>query len=212
VPAVERRPVYDRLRDMIVLGDLEAGSALDVDGVAGELGPEDHAGHEAVYRLNDEGFVERAPDGALRVALLTHKDSTDLIDAFELLMPPVYRLATRLLTAEDLAEMRTALDAAAAAVLQKDGVGVLANWGRFHEVALTRVGNQEFLRFWRSLWPRTKRFALQWAQHFPEGDANRHLEQVYDGLERRQANEVVRPLLQNYERLRAAVQGRRLDV
>src|SRR5688500_13415152 len=75
--------VYGRLRDLIVQGSLAPGSRIVETEIATRLGVSRTPVHEALQRLQQEGFVMGAPgaqQSRLTVAPLTQDDVHELLD------------------------------------------------------------------------------------------------------------------------------------
>ena len=137
-----RDSVFVRIRDAIIDGTLEPGERL-VDGeLSGWLGVSRTPIREALARLETAGLVETKPG---RYTIVSPVDPRTLADA-QVVTAAMNELAVRtavpLLTVADLAGMRSANEAFAAALQSGDvGAAVEAD-DAFHRVAVDRLGNE----------------------------------------------------------------------
>jgi DNA-binding GntR family transcriptional regulator len=142
VPRLLLRDVaLDRLRDAIVSGELPPGSVVKDADLAARLGLSVAPVRSALARLADEGLVESKPQSHTRVTpLLTHqvRDAAVVVRAMH---EVAAREAVGRLTDDDLAAMRRANDAFAAALADDDVEAALEADDRLHGVLLGRCGN-----------------------------------------------------------------------
>ncbi|TWP44485.1 GntR family transcriptional regulator [Lentzea tibetensis] len=127
------------IRDAIVRGVLEPGTAIkDVD-LAARLGLSRTPVREALARLADEGLVESKPGSYTRVTPL---DGTSVRDAHAVVQA-MHALAARhaVMTRDDLSEMRHANGKFQLALERNDIPAALAADDEFHAVAVRRSGN-----------------------------------------------------------------------
>lgn len=136
-----RDSVFVRIRDAIIDGTLEPGERL-VDGeLSSWLGVSRTPIREALARLEAAGLVETKPG---RYTIVSPIDPRTVADA-QAVTAAMHELAVRtavpLLTGSDLAAMRSANDAFAAALDAGDVVAALAADDAFHRIAVDRAGN-----------------------------------------------------------------------
>jgi DNA-binding GntR family transcriptional regulator len=94
--------VYQRLRDMIVDGDLEAGDRLVETDLARTLGVSRTPVREAIRRLLQENWVDMQEFGGVCVRQLTEKDLVDAYRARAALESLAARLACERITPQTL--------------------------------------------------------------------------------------------------------------
>jgi DNA-binding GntR family transcriptional regulator len=154
-----RDEVYDRVRDLIVTGELEPGRQLRDADIAQELGVSRTPVREALRRLEDEGLVEMSASRWTRVAEL------DVTEA-ERLYPIMWTLEnlaislTESIESEHLARLREANDRLLRALKAHDGVAASQADADFHELIAQASGNQELHRLIRDLKNRLRRLEI----------------------------------------------------
>ncbi|GLZ34254.1 GntR family transcriptional regulator [Lentzea sp. NBRC 105346] len=127
------------IRDAIVRGDLEPGTAIrDVD-LAARLGLSRTPVREALSRLADEGLVEAKPGSYTRVTPL----DADAVRAAHAVVQAMHVLAARsaVMGDDDIDDMSVANARFEEALKQKDIVAALDADDEFHSVAVDRCGN-----------------------------------------------------------------------
>jgi DNA-binding GntR family transcriptional regulator len=136
-----RDSAFARIRDAIIDGTLQPGERL-VDGeLSGWLGVSRTPIREALARLEAAGLVESKPG---RYTMVSPIDPRTVADA-QVVTTSMHELAVRtavpLLVGSDLAAMRAANDAFAAALRTGDVAAALAADDAFHAVPVDRAGN-----------------------------------------------------------------------
>jgi DNA-binding GntR family transcriptional regulator len=140
------------LRDAIVRGDLAPGAPIRQSAAAEELGLSVIPVREALKTLAGEGIVTYVPQRGYTVTELSPHSVDGIFRLRELLEGEAEANAAARLRPEDIAAMRTALDAQRAAVAAGDVRGVIAGNRRMHFALLDRCDNEWLLRFVRQLW------------------------------------------------------------
>src|SRR6476661_11247128 len=102
-PVPLRQSVYDALIDLIVGGELPPGQHLVETELARQLGVSRQPVREALHRLEAEGWVDLRPNQGAFVHVPTDKEVDQLLDVRELLEVETARLASRAVTAEQMA-------------------------------------------------------------------------------------------------------------
>jgi DNA-binding GntR family transcriptional regulator len=107
---IRRRPLHaevtDRLRDMIVEGQLPAGGRINEAAVAEALGVSRTPLREALKVLASEGLVELLPSRGARVARITGVEIGQLFEVISGLERHAAELATRRMTKHDLDKLQ----------------------------------------------------------------------------------------------------------
>lgn len=136
-----RDSVFVRIRDAIIDGTLEPGERLLDGELSAWLGVSRTPIREALARLEAAGLVATKPG---RYTIVSPIDPRSLADA-QAVAAAMHELAVRTavprLTGADMAAMRAANDAFAAALAAGDVVGAIAGDDAFHGVAVDRAGN-----------------------------------------------------------------------
>lgn len=107
--AARQRPLHeavvDRLRDMIIEGELRVGERLHEFNLAETLNVSRTPVREAVKLLATEGLVELLPGRGARVAALSAKTITDLLEVIGGIERHACELAAERMTARELAKL-----------------------------------------------------------------------------------------------------------
>ena len=101
--------VYDRVVEAIVVGDIEAGSAISENEVAVRFGVSRGPAREAIFRLEAKGLVTRAAHYGARVVDLTLGDLQGLFEIREGLEGMACRLAAARMSDAELDELERKL-------------------------------------------------------------------------------------------------------
>ena len=102
--------VVDELRERIVSGALQAGTKIDQQALAEELGVSRMPVREALRRLSAEGFVELLSHRGAVVVQLSHAEIIEIYEMRGVLQGLAARLAVPNYTDEDIAEIKRLLD------------------------------------------------------------------------------------------------------
>ncbi len=105
-PPPAHEVIYRRLRDMVLFGDLEPGTAVTIQGLSDTLGAGMTPVREAIRRLIAEGALEFQGNRRVCVPDTTLANIDEFIAARQWLDPYMARLATRQATSEDIEDLR----------------------------------------------------------------------------------------------------------
>ncbi|MGE3287462.1 MAG: GntR family transcriptional regulator [Pseudonocardia sp.] len=136
-----RDSVFVRIREAIIDGTLEPGERLLDGDLSGWLGVSRTPIREALARLEAAGLVETKPGRYTIVSPIDPRSVADAQEVTAAMHELAVRTAVERLTAADVAGMRTANDAFAAALAAGDVVAAIAGDDAFHGVAVDRAGN-----------------------------------------------------------------------
>jgi DNA-binding GntR family transcriptional regulator len=92
IPPSHSQLVYDRLKALLREGRVSGGDLLSESDLARQLGVSTTPVHEAVVRLESEGFVQALPRRGVRVVHLTPQDIAEIFEVREGLEAEVVRL------------------------------------------------------------------------------------------------------------------------
>jgi DNA-binding GntR family transcriptional regulator len=124
--------VVDELRERIVSGALAAGTKIDQQALAEELGVSRMPVREALRRLSAEGFVELISHRGAVVAELSHDEIIEIYEMRGVLQGLASRLALPHYTAEYVDELREILE-------KLDSTKDMAEWIELHRVFHERI-------------------------------------------------------------------------
>lgn len=124
--------VYERLRAMILFGDLAPGQAVTIQGLTLELGVGMTPVREALRRLIAEGALTHQGNRRVSVPILTAQSVEELGFMRKALEPELTRRAADRMTPDDLTHLRSCDDDLNRAIDQGDIGGYLTHNYRFH--------------------------------------------------------------------------------
>ena len=140
---------YRYLRNAILSNELPAGFQAAENEIAAQLGMSRTPVHEAMARLQEEGFVQILPRKGILVRALT---PADLLEIYDVLIA-LEGAAAELLAAEAdharssaLAELQASTDAMASALLTDDLDAWRVADERFHDTLVADCGNSRIKR------------------------------------------------------------------
>lgn len=132
----------DAIRRAIVAGELAPGEAVkDID-LASRMGLSRTPVREALARLADEGLIETKPHSYTRVTPLDARAVRDAHAVVQSMHGLATRLAVPVLTADHLADLRSANARFAAAVDAGEPLAAIDLDDAFHDVLVRACGNQ----------------------------------------------------------------------
>jgi DNA-binding GntR family transcriptional regulator len=140
---------YERIRSMVVEGEILPGARLGQVELADQLGISRTPVREALRRLTGEGLVEFVPNRGFRAAGLGLDEVLRRLEVRLLLEPGIARLAAERRDDGHLAALRGAIDREASA-----GSRIAAHDAsrEFHLVLAQATGNPELVSVFASLW------------------------------------------------------------
>jgi DNA-binding GntR family transcriptional regulator len=115
--------VTERLEAAIISGELAPGSRLSEQGLATAFGVSRGPLREAIRRLEGRHLLQRTANIGVHVTKLSWRDLTDLLTVREALEGMACRLAAEAMTADELAELASLLDAHGALQSVQAGTG-----------------------------------------------------------------------------------------
>ncbi|MEM6939042.1 MAG: GntR family transcriptional regulator [Pseudomonadota bacterium] len=151
--------VYDRLRALILYGDLAPGQAVTIHGLVAQLGVGMTPVREALRRLIAEGALLHQGNRRVSVPVLSAEGVDELCMMRRSLEPELTRRAAGRLDAASLAQIANADARLNTAIAQGDIAGYLTHNHRFHALIYASAGapiihatvDQLWLRFGPSL-------------------------------------------------------------
>ncbi|MEZ0493783.1 GntR family transcriptional regulator [Kineococcus sp. TBRC 1896] len=156
--------VYDAVLDLLIDGELKAGAALGIDGLAREFGVSQTPVREALARLESTGLVRRTALKGYRVApVATPEELVRLMQARLVLEPALAQMAADRLTPQVLADLERAVHDLATAPLGPSFHEFRQYWEadeRFHRIIAEAAGNEFLLSAYQALGGQIQRFRL----------------------------------------------------
>ena len=140
---------YERIRALILDGDVLPGARLGQVELAEQLGVSRTPVREALGRLTGEGLVEFLPNRGFRAAGLVLDQVVRRLEVRLLLEPGMARLAAERRAPEHLAALADAIDREAAAASR---VAAHDASRAFHLVLAESTGNPELVSVFSGLW------------------------------------------------------------
>ncbi len=149
---------YSEIRQALLSGQLEPGQRLSEPEMALQFKTSRSPIREALVRLEHEGFVERLPNGRLRVAALEVRDLEQLYVVRANVEGLAARLATPLLRTVDLEHMGRSVAEMERCVKKGNAAGAISAGQEFHDVMTRECGNQPLVDVLTGLRARISRF------------------------------------------------------
>jgi DNA-binding GntR family transcriptional regulator len=148
---------YNRVRDLILAGDLAPGAVLPQAALARTIGISTTPLREALRRLKQEGLVELDAHRDARVRPLDAGEARDLLELRRTLDPLAASLAAQRRTEDDLAAVRAALDGLEA-LSSSPSAAQLESHHRFHAAIHRASHNVLLTQTLDGLWTKTDRY------------------------------------------------------
>lgn len=138
--------VADKLRAMIIHGDVQEGEQLRQDAIASEFQVSRIPVREALRQLEAEGLIKIVAHRGAVVSALSADEIEELFDIRALLEREVLKVSIPNLTKEDFAKAESILETYEKALWMKDEVGT---WGRlnwqFHATLYSKANRPHFM-------------------------------------------------------------------
>jgi DNA-binding GntR family transcriptional regulator len=205
LPIVSRRLLRDEayavLRDAIVSGALGPGQLIRDADLAAQVGLSRTPVREALARLVDEGLVESKPNAYTRVTPLNRRDCEEAFVMLRALHVLAVREALPRMTTQDVARMRAA-NAAFAAALDAGAVeAALAADDDVHAVVVEAAGNRTLAATLERLAPRIRRLERLRFASLPGGESIEVHERIAQACADRDADRAARLVHDNWDSL-----------
>jgi DNA-binding GntR family transcriptional regulator len=205
--------VIDRLRDMIMQGELHAGEWLRQERLARELGVSHTPIREALKQLEVEGLVEHVPYRGVRVVEFNVEDVIDIYNMRSALEGLAAAAAANNASADEIAELRRLHEEIIAIPETLDSQHLLKELNRqFHRRIIHASGRTYLIRMLDQLWSwfptmLWSKFALDADALTPErtGVDNREHGEIVAALERHDAEAAERIIRQHIDESRDAL-------
>jgi len=140
---------YERIRSMLVEGEIPPGARLGQVELAEQLGISRTPIREALRRLTGEGLAEFVPNRGFRAASPGLDDVLLRLEVRSLVEPGIARLAAERRTEEHLAALRASIERETAADTRIAAHDASRD---FHVVLAHATGNRELVAVIESLW------------------------------------------------------------
>jgi DNA-binding GntR family transcriptional regulator len=138
--------VADKLREMIIRGEIQEGEQLRQDAIASDFQVSRIPVREAMRQLEAEGLITIVPHRGGVVSALSPEEIEELFDIRVLLESEVLRLSIPNLTEDDFKEAEAILQKYEKALWKEEEVGT---WGRlnwqFHSTLYSRANRPRFM-------------------------------------------------------------------
>lgn len=163
------------LRDLIVSGEIPAGSRIKQDEVARRFNVSRSPVREAFLELAAQGFVVLERDVGARVTAMDRSELEQLYLAREAIEPMLVAEAARRATPERLADIRALLDVTEEHARKGDLAAFNEHDGRFHHALLATSGLDVLVELAAGLWQRTIRYRFSYTMGESRQDLKRRI-------------------------------------
>jgi len=144
--------VADRLREMIIRGEIQEGEQLRQDAIATDLQVSRIPVREALRQLEAEGLIKIVAHRGAVVSSLSSEEIEELFQIRAVLECEVLRLSIPHLTDEDFARAESIMETFEKALWLE---GDVSSWGRlnseFHATLYSRAGRPQFMAIIRQI-------------------------------------------------------------
>ena len=141
--------VYERIRDLVLSGELAPGARLGQVELAERFGISRTPVREALRRLAGEGLVDPFSNRGFRVADLGLEAVMRRLEVRAILEPGIARLAAERRTERDVEQLWSLI---AREERAQDGIAAHDASREFHVTLARATGNEELVRVLESLW------------------------------------------------------------
>ncbi|GHH38737.1 GntR family transcriptional regulator [Lentzea cavernae] len=148
---------YDRVRELILSGDLEPGAVLNQALLAKQIGISTTPLREALRRLRQQGLVELDAHRDARVTSLNAEEARDLLEVRRSLDPMAAQLAAERRAKQDIAEMRASLEGLESLAGNATVAQLIAH-RRFHTAIYRASHNTMLIQMLDGLWDTADRY------------------------------------------------------
>lgn len=189
-PTGERRnqaeSAYQRIKEMLLRGQLPAGAQMLELEVAARLGMSRTPVREAMVRLEQEGMVELRPRHGMRVLPVSPSDMREIYEVLTALEGKAAELvASRGIQGRQLTSLRDAVRDMDAALEAGDLLAWVEADERFHSKLIEQSGNQRLVSMVSQLWNQAHRARIFTLRLRPKlSDSNREHEALVEAIAR----------------------------
>ena len=164
----------DELRQRIVLGELQAGSRLEIDHLAKQLGSSRIPLREAVRQLEAEGLIINNPRRGVLVCEIRAQDIDDAYDLLEFAESLALRRTAKCITPEVIERMRFWSEEIRRLEDQPGSVEMLLAHRAFHFMTFEAIDDGPLLRHLKMLWYSCERYIVAAMREQPRVHARGH--------------------------------------
>lgn len=185
-----RDVVFQTLREAILKGDLKPGEHLMELQLASKLGVSRTPIREAIRMLELEGLAVTVPRKGAEVARMTEKDMEDVLQIREALDELAVKLASQLITEEQLLELKQAMDAFESSAKSEDVKEIARADVAFHDTIYHATNNPKLESMLSNLREQIYRYRVEYLKDeksYPVLIREHH--EIYDALE---AHDIIR--------------------
>lgn len=143
--------VTDRLRQVIMAGDIHPGTRLVEADLAEQLGTSRAPVREAMQALEQEGLLVALPRGGMLIPTFRGSDAWEIYTLRAALEGEAVRLALPKLASDRMKELQELIHAMRRPHSELEVAGLTALDVQFHERLVTMSGNARLARTWRGM-------------------------------------------------------------
>lgn len=200
---------YSEIRQALVQGDFEPGQRLSEPELALRFSTSRSPIREALGRLGHEGFLERMPNGRVRVRALDISELEQLYVVRANVEGLAARLAAPRLRTIDLEQMEQAQEEMERSIKKSDAVGAIAAGQAFHDLLVRECGNQPLIEVLSGLRAKISRFRAVVAS-LGDYDPERAIEhrRILKALYQRKAEQAATEMIRHVNRSAAVLMGK----
>lgn len=200
---------YADMRQALIKGDFEPGQRVSEPELALRFRTSRSPVREALVRLEHEGFIERMPNGRVRVRALDLAELEKLYVVRANVEGLAARLAAPRLRTIDLEQMEKAQQEMDRCVKKHDAAGAIAAGQEFHDLLLRECGNEPLIEVLGGLRAKISRFRAVVAS-LGDYDPERAVEhrRILKALYQRKADQAEAEMIRHVNRSAAVLIGK----
>jgi len=150
-PSSLTRQAYELIKEAILTWELRPGDVLVERQLAERLGISKTPVRDALFMLEQEGFVIKKPYRETTVAPISLKDANEIRQLRETLEGLAVRIATPFFSPSDLEEARAHISSAEIALEQGDVILAAERVEKFHQLLVGKAGSKRLSYFIQQL-------------------------------------------------------------
>jgi DNA-binding GntR family transcriptional regulator len=200
---------YAEIRQALIQGDFEPGQRISEPELALRFSTSRSPIREALSRLEHEGFLERLPNGRVRVRALDVSELEQLYVVRSHVEGLAARLAAPRLRTIDLDQMERAQEEMERSIKKSDAFGATAAGQLFHDLLIRECGNEPLIEVLSGLRAKISRFRVLVAS-LGDYDPERAIEhrRILKSLYQRNADRAATEMMRHVDRSAAVLLSR----
>jgi DNA-binding GntR family transcriptional regulator len=158
--------VYERIRQWIIMGELEAGARLVEMELAAQMGTSQGPIRDALQRLERDGLVQRHARSATFVTSVSTDEMYELFTIRSAIEGFAIRRTVARIDADRCTELQGLVQAMQTAAHADDMIALVSYDLEFHRLICEWSGSAALMQAWNPLYSQIQRFVAQTHKHY----------------------------------------------